>query len=332
MYEVYMNSNLYFACAVAATLALSTEGAAQERLRSEPRRAFAFSIEDENRAVIGVTTSTGSARDTLGVLVSSVTPGGPAEKAGIEEGNRIASVNGVNLRLAPADVGDWEMASAMSRRLTRELRKVDPGAEVDLRVYSGGQTRAVKIKTVSSDSLYRSVRRVRVDEDDRAALGVSLGSSGSKRDTLGVLIMGLDDEGPAAKAGIEEGNRIAAINGVDLRVPRDDAGDEMLASSRVRRLHRELEKVRPGDEVTLRLYVGGGRTRDVRLKTVAASSLPRRHRMFFGSEPFIAPIPPMAPIAPELRRHLEDELDRAGRAIERIGPRIERVFSTRVTD
>jgi S1-C subfamily serine protease len=326
-----MNNTLFFACAVAAMVALSGDAAAQERLRSEPRRAFAFSIDDENRAVIGVTTSTGSARDTLGVLVSAVTPGGPAEKAGIEEGNRIASVNGVNLRLSPADVGDWEMASAMSRRLTRELRKVDPGAEVDLRVYSGGQTRAVKIKTVSSDSLYRTVRRVRIDEDDRAALGVSLGSTGSKRDTLGVLIMGLDDEGPAAKAGIEEGNRIAAINGVDLRVPRDDAGDEMLASARVRRLHRELEKVQPGDEVTLRLYVGGGRNREVRVKTVAASSLPRRHRMIFGSEPFIAPIPPMPPLAPEFRRRLEDDLDRAGRAIERIGPRIQRALSTRVT-
>ena len=325
-----MNTNLLFAFAVAATAAVSNQGTAQERQRSEPRRAFAFSIDDENRAVIGVTTSTGSARDTLGVLVSSVTPGGPAEKAGIEEGNRIASVNGVNLRLAPADVGDWEMASAMSRRLTRELRKVEPGADVDLRVYAAGQTRTVKIKTVSSDSLYRTFRRVRIDEEDRAALGVSLGSTGSKRDTLGVLIMGLDDEGPAAKAGIEEGNRIAAINGVDLRVPRDDAGDEMLASSRVRRLHRELEKLQPGDEVALRLYVGGGRTRDVRVKTVAASSLPRRHRMIFGSEPFIAPVPLLAPTAPDVRRRLEEELDRAGRAIERFAPRIQRAFTTRV--
>jgi hypothetical protein len=104
----------------------------------------------------------------------------------------------------------------------------------------------------------------------------------------------------------------------------------MLASSRVRRLHRELEKIQPGAEVTLRLYVGAGRTRDVRVKTVAASTLPRRHRMFFGSEPFIAPVPPMAPIDPDMRHRLEEELDRAGRAIERIAPRIQRAFTTRV--
>jgi serine protease Do len=327
---------LIFALGVAATAALPSATSAQESrgYRSEPR-AFSFSMDDENRAVIGVTTSTGSSRDTLGVLVSSVTAGGPAEKAGIEEGNRIAGINGVNLRLAPADVGDWEMASAMSRRLTRELRKAKPGDDVELRVYAGGQTRVVKLKTVSSDSLYRSIRRVRFndDDDDRAVLGIALGSTGSKRDTLGVLIMGVDDEGPAAKAGVEEGNRIAAINGVDLRVPRDDAGDEMLGSSRARRLYRELEKVKPGDEVTLRLY-GGGRTRDVRLKTVAASSLPRRHRMFFGTEPFLAPMPPMAPLAPmdfEFRGRIEDELNRAGRTLERVMPRIQRAITTRVT-
>ena len=52
------------------------------------------------RAVIGVTTSgSASSRDTLGVFVSEVQSGSPADKAGIEEGNRIASINGVSLRL-----------------------------------------------------------------------------------------------------------------------------------------------------------------------------------------------------------------------------------------
>jgi S1-C subfamily serine protease len=328
-----MNIKLFLALGVVATAGLPGASAAQEPriYRSEPRgRAFAFSTEDDERAVIGVTTSTGTARDTLGVLVSSVSAGGPAEKAGIEEGNRIAAINGVNLRLASADVGDWEMSSAMSRRLTRELRKLTPGDEVELRIYANGQTRALKVKTVSSDSLYRTARRVRFDDEDRAVLGIALGSTGSRRDTLGVLIIGIDDDGPAAKAGVEEGNRIAAINNVDLRVPRDDAGDEMLGTSRVRRLYRELEKIKPGDEVTLRLY-SGGRTRDVKVKSVAASSLPRRHRMFFGTEPFIAPIPPIAPMDFDFRGRIEDELNRAGRTLERVMPRIQRAFTTRVT-
>lgn len=327
-----MHNRLLLALGVAAAATFPIVADAQEGrvYPREPGRAFAFSTEDdENRAVIGVTTATGSARDTLGVLVSSVTSGGPAEKAGIEEGNRIASINGVNLKLASADVGDWEMSNALSRRLTRELRKAKPGDEVELRVYSAGQTRSVRVKTVASDSLYRSARRVRIDADDRAVLGISLGSYGSKRDTLGVLVMGIDDEAPAAKAGIEEGNRIAAINGVDLRVARDDAGDEFMAGARVRRLHRELEKLKPGDEVTLRLY-SAGRTRDVRVKTVAASSLPRRRSMIFGGTP-MTPIAPMPPMDFEFRRHIEEEWDRAGRTFERVVPQIQRVFTNRVT-
>lgn len=323
--------------ALGALVAPLVAGAQEARVyRSEPR-AFAYAVgDDEHRAVIGVTTSTGSARDTLGVLVTTVAPGGPAEKAGIEEGNRIAAVNGVNLRLAPADVGDWDMANAMSRRLTRELGKVKPGDDVELRVYASGQTRTLRMKTVAADSLYRTSRRVRIDDDDRAALGISLGSYGSKRDTLGVLIMGLDDEGPAAKAGIEEGNRIAAINGVDLRVSRDDAGDEYISSAKVRRLQRELAKVKVGDEVTLRLYAGG-RTREVRLKAVALSSLPRRRTMIFGGTPLVAPRAPMPPMAPMpfleegIRIRIEDELERAGRAMERIAPRIERTITRRMT-
>src|SRR5881394_200989 len=99
---------------VPLALALAGTAGAQAEARTyriEPgggARGFAFSTssEDRDRAVIGISTGSGSARDTLGVLVSSVTAGGPADKSGVEEGSRIASVNGVNLKLAAVDVGD----------------------------------------------------------------------------------------------------------------------------------------------------------------------------------------------------------------------------------
>src|SRR4051812_13336788 len=73
---------------------------------------------DQPRAIIGVSTTNGaSSRDTLGVLVASIRPGSPAEKAGLDEGNRIVSVNGVSLKLSAADIGDEEMAGVLSRRL-----------------------------------------------------------------------------------------------------------------------------------------------------------------------------------------------------------------------
>lgn len=261
----------------AAALSLaSVEGMAQQIIRRPAERAFTMTRGDDDRPRLGLTTSAGSPRDTLGLLVNDVTRDGPAAKAGIEEGDRLVSINGVNLRLAASDLDDEEMAGVASRRLIRELGKLKVGDVADLRVYREGQTRSVKVPTVALDDLQpaRSASSTIRSRDDRASIGISLGGSTSRRDTLGVLVASVVDDGPADKARIEEGDRIAAINGVDLRVPPADAGDWQVASSRMRRLTREMEKLKAGDEVELRL-MRGGQARTVRVKTVAGRDLPR---------------------------------------------------------
>src|SRR5919197_2978799 len=101
---------LDFALSGILALGLADAAAAAQRPRiystpaPEPPPAIARALrlggDDEPRAVLGISTNgSGSARDTLGVLVSSVVPNSPADKAGIEEGNRIASINGVSLSL-----------------------------------------------------------------------------------------------------------------------------------------------------------------------------------------------------------------------------------------
>jgi S1-C subfamily serine protease len=249
------------------------------------------------------TSSTGSLRDTLGLLITGITKGGPAERAGLEEGNRIAAINGVNLRSTAADIEDSEMSGTLTHRLTRELGKSKPGDEVELRVYRDGRTTPLKVKTVDADSLFgRTARELMrtaraTDRDDRPALGFGLGSTGSRRDTLGVLVMSVADSTPAARAGLEEGNRIAAINGVNLRIASEDAGDAYLASAKASRLQREISALKPGDDVTLRVYANG-QFRDLRMKVARAGDLPRRanRAMFFGD--LMGPMPPMPPIPP----------------------------------
>ena len=106
------------------------------------------------RAAIGVQLSpTGTSRDTLGVFISRVTPKGPAENAGIVEGDRIISINGVDLRVNAADAGDSYAAGLPSRRLTREVAKLSPGAVVNLRVWSGGRIRDVQVTTGRASDL-----------------------------------------------------------------------------------------------------------------------------------------------------------------------------------
>jgi hypothetical protein len=316
---------------------------------------------EANRAALGVGTSaTGTLRDTLGLMITSITRGGPAERAGLEEGNRLAAINGVSLRANAADIEDYQLSGTLVRRLTRELSRVKPGDEVELRVHRDGRTQAIKVRTASSDSLFRrsastyASRSSREDQDDRPALGFSLGSSGSVRDTLGVLVMGVPDSTPAARAGLEEGNRIASINGVNLRVAREDAGDRHLGSAKAQRLRREISQLKPGDDVRLRVY-GNGQWRDVTMKVARARDLPRTSWTFFGGDGMIAPMPPMpvtpampamprtpmAPrvrwqsepirieIGPELRRQIQDArvqfLDELRPELERLRPELERV-------
>lgn len=98
------------------------------------------------RAILGVQlSSTGSMRDTIGVFITRVTPKGPAENAGIIEGDRIVSINGVDLRVNAADAGDSYASDLPSRRLSREVKKMSPGSIATLRVSSGGRIRDVRV-------------------------------------------------------------------------------------------------------------------------------------------------------------------------------------------
>ncbi len=250
---------------------------------------YAISLADEDRAMIGVSTGSGGRRDTLGLLVTAVNPESPAAQAGIEEGDRLQSVNGVSLRISSADLEDEYLGDLATRRLVRELGKLKAGDEARLQVYRDGQTRNLTVKTVAAKELRPERRLVesRISEgENRAALGIGIGTSGSRRDTSGVLIGSVVDDGPADKARIEEGDRIASINGVDLRVPTADAGDVAVSSSRIRRLYRELEDVKPGDQVELRL-IRGGQARTVQVTAVAQKDLPRGSGsyFFFGNGP-----------------------------------------------
>ena len=110
----------------------------------------------EKRAALGLELrSTGTKRDTLGVFVEAVTPKGPAETAGIVEGDRIAAINGVDLRTSSADLEDSYASGLASHRLTREVQKLAPGTRVTLRVYSGGRFRDVQVTTGKASEVMR---------------------------------------------------------------------------------------------------------------------------------------------------------------------------------
>ena len=277
-----------FSTLLIGTLAVGlTAGALEAQVRAQAPRArtFVSTNDDQERPVIGVNTASSGERDTLGLLIVGVTPGGPADRAGIEEGNRIVEVNGTSLRLAAADAGEDDMQGLTTRRLVRELRKVEAGNEVTLRVYANGQTKTVKVKTIAAEDLPTARSVSRDDDEDRPVIGVSLNPTGSRRDTLGVLITQVTTDGPAEKAGLIEGDRIAAINGVDLRVPGEEAGEAAISNAKSNRFRRELRKLKAGDQVELRVW-SAGQFKTVRIKTEAAEDVYEEGRgwsFFFGN-------------------------------------------------
>ena len=315
-----------------ATVILSASALSAQSPMPAPRATAMVTYMDhdgeQNRAMLGITTWSSGKRDTLGVLVESVTSGSPADKAGIEEGNRIASINGVSLKLAREDAGEPDMSGVMTSRLSREMRKAKPGDEVTLQLWTGGAFKTVRIKTVSAEEL-SPAKHTMAEIEERVALGISLTAMGSKRDTAGVFVSSVTEDGPAEKAGINEGDRIASINGVDLKVPREDMGDGSISGGRVQRLQREVHKLKAGQAADL-VVVSGGRSRSVKVTAVKAKDLPHSGNSYMFRMGDDAPLM-RTPFAPELMvmpqmqgamDHMRNQLQRIRVDLPRIARRV----------
>jgi hypothetical protein len=180
-----------------------------------------------------------------------------------------------------------------------------PDGRVECRISRGGGR---------GDSALRNRMFYRVDSAmaKRAALGLELRTTGTKRDTLGVFVEAVTPKGPAETAGIIEGDRITSINGVDLRTSSGDTDDSYTNGLAAHRLSREVQKLAPGSRVNLRVY-SGGRFRDVQVTAGKASDLMRLGNRFNymmpgmdGMMEFNGPEGMMfAPDMQRMREHLE---------------------------
>jgi serine protease Do len=138
-----------------------------------------------------------------GALVSNVEPESPSEKAGLQPGDVIVSVNG-----HPVD---------QSQDLPGLISGLAPGSEAKLGVWRDRKEKEVSVRTVLLDDQQAQLVKVKSDaQEDGGKLGLSLRPLAPEEQrqlhTRGRLVVE-DVTGPALAAGVEAGDVVLGVNG-----------------------------------------------------------------------------------------------------------------------
>src|SRR5213594_2636754 len=111
--------------------------------RARPR-GFSYNFSTENHGRIGVVVNMAANADSdkIGSRIAAVTPGGPADKAGLKAGDVITKFNGTALGSARA--GD-EDESGPGMKLVELAHALDPGDTVKVEYRRGSETKTATI-------------------------------------------------------------------------------------------------------------------------------------------------------------------------------------------
>ncbi len=171
-----------------------------------------------------------------GALIASVTPGGPAEAAGLEAGDVILSFDGRTVD--------------KMRRLPRMVAETRIGREVPLEIWRKGKILHLVVKVgqleeADESEQVASAPQPGKDVEDFRVSGLGLSVSPLTpdlrsryeigEDATGVVVTKVDPNGPAAEKGIEAGDVIVEVNQDAVQSPNDMASRIASATDQGRR-------------------------------------------------------------------------------------------------
>jgi serine protease Do len=176
-------------------------------------------------------------KERTGALVSVVAPNGPADKAGMEPGDIILEVN--NRPIPSRD------------ELVQTVMALTPGTTVPVTVLRDKQRKTLNVTIGEIDLDRETTERASSEGSSEAAetgFGLALGNLTADRarrlgvpaGTTGALVMEVDPSGPAARAGLRQGDVITQVN----RRPVESAAAAT----------RELQQVRTGGTAMLLVW------------------------------------------------------------------------------
>lgn len=244
-----------------------------------------------------------AAADTLtetGAQVLSVTPGGPAAKAGIEPRDIITGIGGAPIRTLD--------------EMGRALESVAAGEQVDFELLKGDRRIRLRVtlgRRPGSTPAPAEVESAPVDS--RPTLGVivvPISAPLRERFRLGVasgaVVESVTKDSPAAAAGLAPGAAIVALDGVRIDDP------DQLA--------RRIAGMRAGQEVEITFYIGGDLHREkVRLGGAIEGGAPERRA---ADRPIVeAPAEELAALKREMAE-LQARMTELQRRIEAVEARL----------
>ena len=156
--------------------------------------------------------------EQTGALVANVSPGSPAEEAGIEAGDIILELEGEEI--------------ADSTALTRRVGAMPPGERVRVKVFREGKSRNFRVELARRDPQQVAANGTSegdADAETTERLGVSFQTLdetvrrrlGLDDEVEGVLVSDVDRESEAAEAGIVPGMIITEADYQVVTTPRD---------------------------------------------------------------------------------------------------------------
>lgn len=252
----FLSFTLVLGCAVlmgtSAFLILNSQAQAKSSERGFLGVYLGSGMDEEFRESLGF-------KGSGGAFIDQVVEDGPADKAGLEDGDIIVKFNGKEVK--------------SESHLRRLIRETTPGDKVKVTVFRDGKEMEFSVKMGKSKELKtfawnekqwfpkitKHAKKIRIYcDEDRAWLGVELqdlseqlGEYFKVKDGEGALISSVAEKSPADKSGLKAGDVIVKLDGEDV-----DDSDNVI---------EVLCDKKPDDEVTVEVV------RDGKTKTMKAT-------------------------------------------------------------
>jgi S1-C subfamily serine protease len=165
----------------------------------------------------------GFAGQFAGAYVQGVVTGGPADKAGIRQGDVILSVDGTKLD-APSSLGDLINAKKVGDTVTFSVQSFGQGAAQNAR-----DVKVTLEKNPAKDAPYAGIQYVMAPQ----RVGRMMGGPG-------VFVADVSTDSPAAKAGIQTRDLITKVEGSAVTDPQQVAD--------------AVSRHKPGDAISVTVY------------------------------------------------------------------------------